>query len=199
MATLSSHHSDLTATQRRGLILAIVGLLLYLAHPVLRLTGLTQTTGPQYGFMLVSPYAAGGLVWGAYILRMGTQRPLTPMRALWIPVLVITMFAVLDLFAQGMLINLWEHIHRPWSRLHLRILAGNVPMLVMMAGSTYAVLGAAVSTKRLRSVLPALGLILLVVWFVAQDAYQPSPVFAVTLFGIVPFVIGYWATAPPED
>lgn len=199
MATVSQSLPEFSPLQRRGLVLTVVGLLLFLAYPVLRLTGVTQSSGPQYGFVMISPYAAGVLVWGVYVFLTDNKRPLTPRRALLIPVLVIAMFAVEDVFTQGMLHNLVEYISHSWDRLHLRILARYVPMLVLAASSTYAVLGAAVSTRRWQAILPAVGLVLLMVWFVSQDPYQPSPVLAVTLFGIVPFVIGYGATQPPAD
>lgn len=185
--------------QRLGVALAVLGLILFLAYPVLRLVGITQSSGPQFGFIVISPYAACVLVWGVYVLRTGSKRPLTPRRALLIPGLVVAMFAIFDVFTQGQLVHQWEYIQHSWDRLHLRVLAGNVPDLVLMASSTYTVLGAAVRTRRLRTILPVVGLVLFIVWFVTQDTSQPMPVFAVTLTGIVPFVIGYLATAPPEE
>lgn len=200
MSTLSNHRPDLTATQRWGLKLTVVGLLLYLAYPVVELAGLNRTPGRIIPFVLISPYAAGVLVWGVFVLQTGKRRPLTPRRALLIPVLVIPMFVVADLVARGRVLDLWEYLERAWPQIDLETITWYVSAhLGMTASSTYAVLGSAVRTRRWDATLSAIGLILIVTWVYMQRPYAQPPELTIAVFGIIPFVIGYRATGSPEE
>lgn len=199
MATVSKSLSGLSPVQRKGFVLTVVGLLVFVSFPLVRLATFTPPSGPQFGFMIISPYGACLLIWGIYVLRTGKPRPLTPRRVLLIPLLTIMIFAVVDVLTRGELFQLWEYVGRSWAHLHIGSLARYVPFASHIGASTFVVVGAAVRMRRRRVLLASLGLVLFVYSFIFLNNTLFQTVVGQTLLGIVPFVIGYRATQPPGD
>lgn len=198
MATVSQSLPELSSIQRKGLKLTAVGLLTFAAFPVLRLAGILEWGGGGLWVLLLSTYGACVLVWGVYVLRTETKRPLTPKRALLIPLLVIAMAGATDLFTRGRLIEWWMDSQPQGALAHLDTLGARFNQLIQIAASTYVVLGAAIRSEQWPWVLASVGLILGVSWMLELVPTASWAFTGVAVLGIVPAIIGYRATSSPD-
>lgn len=188
-----------TFSRHQGVIVSLIGLVMVAAFPALLLSEFINRLGGVGLYVFSTTFGVCVLVWGVYILRTSESRPLTPMRALWIPILVAVVFVVIDLTTRARLLNWWTAPYSLLSGSNIGLLAWSFPRLEFIAGSTFAALGAAVQRRGWRAALPAIVLILSIIWLMYQQTHPGQPVLAVSLVGIVPFIIGYLAATLPED
>lgn len=190
--------TELSDTEWRGVKLAIVGLLLFAAFPVLRLAGILEWGSGGLWVLLLSTYGACILIWGIFVVRTETGRPLTPKRALLIPLLVTAMAIATDLLTRGRLIEWWVDSRFQGPLHNLNVFGSRFQQLEHIGASIYVVLGAAARSEQWPWVLVSVGLILGVSWMLELIPYGSLMFVLVAIFGIVPAIIGYRA-APRLD
>lgn len=181
-----------TRTKSFGTGAVAVGLTAIALFPFRRFRTGSPAGEPAEGATFVAVLGICLVVWGVSTVYSNDWRSLTPRRALAVPLLAVAVVLATELLAVERVAELWS---RPFpARIIVWQISAWLPMGAVGA-STMPVVGSALRRRDPRWVASGVALTLVVTTLAATPYTAGMPLF-VLVFGAVPGLFGYVATAP---
>lgn len=186
--------------RRNALAGFLSGLILTSVYPLLHIrTGIYPGGEVSDVGLFLTMIGTCILVWGVFFLRSGEIRPLTPLKTLLMPILLLTVVVLTDLLTQQALLEWWGQKHPVWSLPKAHTLARRFPEIYSVAGSSFAIVGSAVKQNRYRALVGGVLLIGIVSWIGQLPTYATGVHFIVLVLGIIPAVLGFTLSEKSPD